>query len=244
MNYNEYTSATLNNETTEKIKIRRRVFTGNEPHDISLADASRLTKRFRDSVAEDAIKGGFFGRLAFEKILVQDGCVGIRCYFAAFDDGSPTIVMTGVTREGNDIWDGVVNEDILPCPPYCGATNSLNSDVAEDALTFERTGTMFTGNENHLVTIAEASRYTRNFRSTKDETAVKGGYIGRNAFEKILAQAGCVGIRMYFALNEDGTPTLVTVGVKSNGNDIFDGVINEDILPCPPYCGAKNPLNQ
>lgn len=224
-------------------KVRRRTFTGNERHDISLDDASRMTKRYRDSVSKDAMKGGYFGRVIFEKILAQDRCVGIRCYFAQFDNGDPTFVLVGATSNGNDLWQGVLGEDVMPCPPYCDFYNPLNSSVEDHNVGTKRVVRTFTGEENHLVTIAEASRYTRNFREGKAANAIKGGYLGRNIFEKILSQDRCVGIRFYFAIDDTSSPTLVLTGVRANGNDIVDGVLGDDVMPCPPYCDVTNPLN-
>jgi hypothetical protein len=48
-----------------------------------------------------------------------------------------------------------------------------------------------------------------------------GGYqIGRNIIDQILAQPGCVGMRFYYGLNEDGVKTLVYVGIDADGKDI------------------------
>jgi hypothetical protein len=47
-----------------------------------------------------------------------------------------------------------------------------------------------------------------------------GYYLGRNIIDKILAQPGCVGIRFYYGLNDEGQKTLVYKGVDVNGNDI------------------------
>ncbi|HEY4611882.1 MAG TPA: hypothetical protein VII11_02755, partial [Bacteroidota bacterium] len=143
MNTTHNAIATLDKAITEKIHLRRRVFTGNENHHINLTDASRLTKRYRDSVPADAMKGGYFGRVIFEKVLAQEGCVGIRCYFAAFDDRTPTIVLAGVEKTGNDLWEGVLGEDVCPCPPFCSEYNPLNSNGTEQALTLKRKTMVF-----------------------------------------------------------------------------------------------------
>ena len=48
-----------------------------------------------------------------------------------------------------------------------------------------------------------------------------GGYqIGRNIIDQILSQPGCVGMRFYYGLNEDGIKTLVYVGIDADGKDI------------------------
>ncbi|MCI0707458.1 MAG: hypothetical protein L0Y80_08255 [Ignavibacteriae bacterium] len=102
---------------------------------------------------------------------------------------------------------------------------------------------MFTGKEDHGISLDQASKQTRRYRESRPKHGIKGGYFSRTAFEKILAQANCVGIRVYFGLHEDGTPTMVLAGVTEDGNDIDQGLLSDDHLPCPPYCGADNPLN-
>lgn len=47
-------------------------------------------------------------------------------------------------------------------------------------------------------------------------------FVGRNIVEQILAQPGCVGLRMYNAYNEAGEKTLVYVGVSAEGNDMLE----------------------
>jgi hypothetical protein len=44
--------------------------------------------------------------------------------------------------------------------------------------------------------------------------------LGRNIIDLILAQPGCVGMRFYYGLNDQGQKTLVYVGVDANGNDL------------------------
>ena len=46
--------------------------------------------------------------------------------------------------------------------------------------------------------------------------------IGRNIIDEILAQPGCVGLRLYNAYNEMGEKTLVYVGINENGNAIVE----------------------
>jgi hypothetical protein len=49
---------------------------------------------------------------------------------------------------------------------------------------------------------------------------IRGYHIGRNIIDQILAQPGCVAMRFYYGLNEDGAKTLVYVGSDAEGNDI------------------------
>jgi len=223
-------------------KTRIHKFTGKEKHFISLVEASLLTRRHRDKVGRGFVKGGYFGHLIYDKILAQEGCMGVRSYFAAYNDGTPTLVLVGVDQEGNDMLRGVLGADMLPCHTFCGKYNLLNSDLEDHLIPKRKNAVQFTGEENHSITIAEAMHFVRNFRKDKSADVIKGGYFSREIYEAILAQEGCVGIRNYFAENLDDTPTIVMVAVESNGDDMIQGVVGEDILLCPPFCSRSTAL--
>ncbi len=101
----------------------------------------------------------------------------------------------------------------------------------------------FTGNEGAVITLAEGSKMTAAYRaniSTGDTIALA---VGKNLVNSILGQTGCMGIRMYFALDKDENKQLVLVGVDANGDDMTAGVIVDKAYLCPPTCSQKNPLN-
>ncbi len=53
-----------------------------------------------------------------------------------------------------------------------------------------------------------------------------GSYqVGRIIIDQILAQPGCVGMRFYNALNENGQETLVYVGVDASGKDLIKSTV-------------------
>jgi hypothetical protein len=53
--------------------------------------------------------------------------------------------------------------------------------------------------------------------------------IGKNIIDHILSQPGCVGMRFFDALNEEGNKTLVYVGIDAKGKSILEiTTINED----------------
>jgi hypothetical protein len=102
-----------------------------------------------------------------------------------------------------------------------------------------------TGKEDHRMPLDAASALTRRFRRARGLTPhgeIVGHYLGRAILEEILAQPGCVGIRMYHGQKEDGRPTMVVVGVDGEANDLYQGVIAQETWPCPPLCGVSNPL--
>jgi hypothetical protein len=58
--------------------------------------------------------------------------------------------------------------------------------------------------------------YDANFEDSKAYV------IGRHIIEQVLSQPGCVGMRMFDAINESGKKTLVYVGIDASGNNIIE----------------------
>lgn len=102
----------------------------------------------------------------------------------------------------------------------------------------------YTGNENHDFPLETASQWTANYRnSLAGSDNVIAHYFGKAAIQDIFDQEGCVGMRIYYALDAAGTKQLIIVGVDSSGNDLYTGKLAEKSLPCPSFCSAVNPLN-
>lgn len=100
----------------------------------------------------------------------------------------------------------------------------------------------FTGNEDHDIPLATAAEWTANYRSA-NPGATKGHYFGKDEIDAVLNQQDCVGIRIYYALNDSGSKELVIVGVKANEDDMDGGLILDRSIKCPPTCGSSNSLN-
>jgi hypothetical protein len=99
-------------------------------------------------------------------------------------------------------------------------------------------------NNNHFISLATAERYVINYVTNRTAPQINGGLFDRDAFDAILRQPDCEGIRYYYAKKDDGSPTIVVVGVNSAGNDIETGIIAEEISPCPPFCGSPGTLKK
>jgi hypothetical protein len=97
---------------------------------------------------------------------------------------------------------------------------------------------------DHKITLAEAAKKTKQYKAKKEHKHFPPGAFRREAFERILAQPGCVGVRAYPAENEDGLDTIVIVGVDEQGNDMYEGELAQDVFTCPDFCSDVNPLNQ
>ncbi len=101
----------------------------------------------------------------------------------------------------------------------------------------------FTGNEDHSISLSEAAQMTKNYRDTITSGTTIAHYFGKNAIEEILAQTGCVGIRIYYAITETGQKQLVITGVNSSENDLYNGKLADRSVCCPSKCSSANPLN-
>lgn len=88
----------------------------------------------------------------------------------------------------------------------------------------------------------EAGNMTGAWRSN-GSGSVNAVFFGREKLEAILAQDGCLGIRMYFAINDKGEKTLVLVGADVNEDDQAQGLILDRAIPCPTRCGSANGIN-
>lgn len=100
----------------------------------------------------------------------------------------------------------------------------------------------FDGNEGKVVSLEDAASWTANYRAA-NPGAVQAHTAGKNKLNSILSQEGCVGIRTYHAIDEDGAKCIVMVGVDSSERDLTGGVILERMPPCPPYCGDGSALS-
>lgn len=101
----------------------------------------------------------------------------------------------------------------------------------------------FNGNEGEFITLREGSEMTKRYRNTIQPGDVIGVFMGKDKIKEILAQNECVGIRFYFAKDENNENTLVVVGADSNQNDLVNGLIADKLRKCPIICSDLNSLN-
>ena len=104
---------------------------------------------------------------------------------------------------------------------------------------------MFTGNENHDISLQDAAMLTQNFRNSQAENqnVIKGEFFGKDALIALLTQPECVGARIYYGLDTGNVPRLIIVGANTIGDDILNGVIMEKGSISPPSNSAPNDIN-
>src|SRR5690606_16463635 len=101
----------------------------------------------------------------------------------------------------------------------------------------------FNGDEGEFVTLAMASDWTETYRNDHaGET--KAHFFGKNKLQEILDQTGCMGIRIYYAIDGDGKKQLVLVGAGADEKDMTAGNLILDMgWPCPSFCDSDSGLN-
>jgi hypothetical protein len=101
----------------------------------------------------------------------------------------------------------------------------------------------FDGSEGAYVSLTVASEWTANYRD-EHPNEVKAHFFGKNKIQEILDQAGCMGIRIYYAIDGDDKKQLVMVGADADGNDMTSGGKILDVsIPCPHACSGGSSLN-
>lgn len=101
----------------------------------------------------------------------------------------------------------------------------------------------FNGNEGEQITLETATKWAANWRNSKAAAEMDAFFFGRESLMRILDQPDCLGIRIYFAVNDEGVKCLILIGTDAQGNDIVTGVIMDKGIACPPHCGVGNGLN-
>jgi hypothetical protein len=97
-------------------------------HSISLNEAAKLTKKYRDQ-NENSTKGGFFWGNQVMAMLTNSKAIGMRYYYGLDENDKKVLVLTAVDENGNDLFNDTLLEMSVQCPDICGTNNPLNSDV-------------------------------------------------------------------------------------------------------------------
>ena len=99
----------------------------------------------------------------------------------------------------------------------------------------------FTGNEDHSISLNDAVSMTTRYRESEG-SGFLAGFFGKSAIDSILEQSGCVGIRIYNAMDDEDNRCFVVVGVTSDEKDMYNGELAEFSTGCPPHCAEGSPL--
>jgi hypothetical protein len=92
-----------------------------------------------------------------------------------------------------------------------------------------------TGKEGGPIDRAQAKRWTAKYRAS-GRGKTNSHLFGAETVKRLLEQEGCVGMRIYYALDDKDEQQLLLVGTDAEGNDMTDGQILDLAIPCPPDC--------
>jgi hypothetical protein len=95
----------------------------------------------------------------------------------------------------------------------------------------------FAGYKNQSISFQDAKGLLKTYERIVASDAVIAQYFGKEIVDKILAQPGCVGVRMYYGKHANGKPGVLIIGVDKYGKDMVTGVLAGPTMVCPPYCG-------
>ncbi len=117
---------------------------------------------------------------------------------------------------------------------------------------------------SNLIPVGDAAEMTSNFRSQKESMLTTGlrdagtlpvcETFDRSAFDTILSDTNCTGVRIYLGMDSDSKVKLIVVGVNSSNEDIMIAYTNpgselatdyvvEDGTRCPDDCPPSSSLN-
>jgi hypothetical protein len=99
----------------------------------------------------------------------------------------------------------------------------------------------FDGNESEAITLEQATAWTNNYRQA-NPGEVKAHFFGINKIQELLSQDECIGIRAYYAIDNNGNRQLIFVGATEEEKDLYDGIILDKSVPCPSACDSSSPL--
>jgi hypothetical protein len=97
-------------------------------------------------------------------------------------------------------------------------------------------------NSSEIVTLAVATDFTNKYQQMYP-AETKAYFVGAQKLKLILAQKGCIGVRIYNGYDEvEKKKNLVLVGVDAAGIDMTQGTILERLVPCAPNCDYTSDL--
>lgn len=111
----------------------------------------------------------------------------------------------------------------------------------------------FDGSEGKPVDLSTAKTWTANYRASlpdpKNDTLAH--FFGFAIIQKILAEPGCMGLRIYYGIDDNGKKQLMLVGADAQGDNLLpnataqilqdENTIADFSYPCPSACPG-NPL--
>lgn len=109
----------------------------------------------------------------------------------------------------------------------------------------------FNGTESGPIPLPMAKQWTANYRAIITPGDTLAHYFGGDIIRRVLNEQGCVGIRVYYAIDDKGQRQLLIVGTDENGDNLLpaesaeieledDPIIVNYSFRCPTYCPVNS----
>jgi hypothetical protein len=209
-------------------------FNGTEGGGITLETASRWIDNFA-AKNPSMSKAHYFDQSEIKRILSTKGAIGIRIYYSINDSNKPELLMTGTDGNGNDLIE----------------TYGLKGAASMTALT-GKNNDVFSAKQSGALSTDVARQWVSNYVN-QNPFGTRAHFFGHEIINQILAEKNCVGIRIYYALNDAGVPQLLLVGATGTGENILPeqglnakvaddptapATVADMSFPCPTYCST------
>jgi len=122
--------------------------------------------------------------------------------------------------------------------------NSAAIGVRKGASTGRVDDYSFDGSEGDPIPVETANAWIAKYQE-QHPGATQAHFFGNEIISQLLTENGAIGIRIYYALDNDGKPQVILFGATANGSDLIPGAELDgegsnqaaDVsYPCPPYC--------
>lgn len=96
---------------------------------------------------------------------------------------------------------------------------------------------------DHRISLVAAAALTKRYRDEAGKGKERAGAFHADQVRELLAEKGCVAVRIYYGKHEDGRDALILVGLDGNDKELTSNTLLQFHFPCPPYCEDGSPLN-
>lgn len=176
-----------------------------------------------------------FSKERIESVLSESGVVGVRFYLGKNEDGTESIILTGVQQNGKST---IFNKE-----------SSVESFYKPVAIELGDKQSLLARNDNSTVSTKMDGQEALIRYKNEDPNRLRGFYWGRNIIEELLQNKTMTGISFTMAMNENHKLEPLLIAIDESAEIIRNGVLNraeggggtfvDDTQPCPDKCDPE-----
>ena len=206
-------------------------YIGTEGGAITMAEGTLMTADFQS--LHTGNEAFFIDKESIEGLLQQDVCVGLK-FVQGWKNENRHLMAVGASASGEEILTNYLLFDLeASCPGGSEGEALLASSTATDCEPVSDLAAL----SPTVISTEEALNLNAGFKNLYPAQTY-AMFMGEEILSAMMTQEGVTGIRVYLALNEDGTETVVLAGVDAANTDLTgsDNVLANRGTVCPPDC--------